>query len=201
VKVNINGKLAYVSYVSRTQVNALARMTGGGVGQPAGGEQQRYEQQRPDREDEGLARTAHNSGVPGRRKQYVAALHADNVTFVGPLNLIAGVPFRLAKPNDIIVIYAVGCGPRTRPPLPGRQERGAPLASPYEVRIGQVVAPAQAFLAAALLGLCQFNVTVPSLAPGDHALTQPLTACRPASLCSPRLASNGYNRDCCTIVR
>jgi uncharacterized protein (TIGR03437 family) len=75
-------------------------------------------------------------------------------------------------PNDVIIIYAVCSGP-TKPPAPAGQVQSAalPLASPFEIRIGQVAAPAQAFLAAGSLGLCQFNVTVPALAPGDHALS------------------------------
>ncbi len=172
VGVNINGKPAFVRYVSPAQINVQApdddavgpvriEVTGpNGVSDPVT-----------------VPKTAASPALlttPAFNvdsKQYVAALYSDFATFVGRTGLIAGVPFRPAKPGDTIVIFAVGCG-ATDPPSPAGQffSDARPLASPVQVRFGDVVAQAQAFLAANAVGLCQFNVTVPDIADGDARL-------------------------------
>ena len=93
------------------------------------------------------------------------------LVFVGPENLIPGVPFRPARPGEIIIVYAVGCGP-TDPPTPAGQffPEARPLASPYEFRFGETPAAAQGFLAGQAVGLCQFNITVPNVSAGDVRL-------------------------------
>src|SRR5579863_4456994 len=52
-------------------------------------------------------------------KQYLVALYQDGVTYVGNVGLIAGVPFRPAKPGDVITIYGIGFGPVTPASAPG----------------------------------------------------------------------------------
>jgi uncharacterized protein (TIGR03437 family) len=101
-------------------------------------------------------------------RQYIAATYPDYVTFVGRENLIAGVPFRPAKAGDVILLYAVGCG-TTNPATPAGQyfNDARPLSLPFQVRFGETVANAYGALAPGLVGLCQFNVTVPALSPGD----------------------------------
>jgi len=103
--------------------------------------------------------------------QYLAALHPDFQTFVGRAGLIAGVAFRPAKPGDTIIVFAVGCGP-SNPASPAGQffNEARPLALTYQVKFGDTVAPAQGFLAASAVGLCQFNVTVPDVADGDSRI-------------------------------
>jgi uncharacterized protein (TIGR03437 family) len=54
--------------------------------------------------------------------------------------------------------------------LRGRTGRRRPLALAYQVKLGETVAPAQGFLAAGAVGLCQFNVTVPNVADGDSRI-------------------------------
>lgn len=100
--------------------------------------------------------------------QYVAAQHPDFQTFVGRTGFIAGVSFRPAMPGDTMILFAVGCG-TTTPASPAGQyfNEARPLALPYQVKLGETIAPAQGFLAAGAVGLCQFNVTVPNLADGD----------------------------------
>ena len=102
-------------------------------------------------------------------KQYAAALFPDFTTFVGRANLIAGVPFRPAKPGDTIILFAVGCG-ATNPASPAGEIAPAarPAAAPITVRFGETAAAAQAFVAG--IGLCQFNITVPNVAAGDIAI-------------------------------
>ena len=102
-------------------------------------------------------------------KQFAAALFPDFTTFVGRANLIAGVPFRPAKPGDTIILFAVGCG-ATNPASPAGEIAPAarPVAAPITVRFGETAATAQAFVAG--IGLCQFNITVPNVAAGDIAI-------------------------------
>jgi uncharacterized protein (TIGR03437 family) len=100
--------------------------------------------------------------------QYVAALHSDNATFVGRTGLIPGAAFRPAKPGDTIIVYAVGCGATTPATTAGTAVSGALRTVPNtQVRFGQTVATAAAFMSPGLIGLCQFNVTVPNVANGD----------------------------------
>ena len=172
VRVNINGKPAFVRFISPTQVNVQA----------------------PDDEATGevSVEVINAVGMSNKvtvtktrvspallttplfnvnNKQYVAALHTDFRAFVGRADLIAGVPFRPARPSDVIILFAVGCG-GTNPASPAGQffPDARPLASPFQVTFGQTVAQAQAFLAAQAIGLCQFNVTVPSVPDGDISI-------------------------------
>lgn len=89
-------------------------------------------------------------------------------TFVGPENLVAGARFGPARPRELIIICAVGCDP-TNPPSPAGQVPSAslPLTLPFEFRIGGVAAQAQGALVAGVVGLHQFNVTVPDIPDGE----------------------------------
>jgi uncharacterized protein (TIGR03437 family) len=173
VRVLINGKPAFVSFISPHQVNARA----------------------PDDEPSGefavevvnAAGTSNRISIPGSRaspallttpafliagKQYVAALFPDFAAFAGPPGLIPGVSFRPAQPGDTLIAFAVGCGPPS-PALPAGQVPSSPLslAQPASVRLGDTEVRVQAFLAAQTLGLCQFNIEIPNLPDGDHRLT------------------------------
>ncbi len=172
VKVNINGKPAFVRYVSPTQINVQAPedtatgpinvevVNAGGTSDPVIVQKAKVSP---------ALLTTPSFNVGGR--QYVAALFPDFATFVGKTNLIAGVPFRPAKPGDTIIIFAVGCG-ATTPASPAGQFFGdaRPLASPVVVSFGQTIAQSSAFLAANAVGLCQFNVVVPNVADGDISI-------------------------------
>lgn len=172
VRVNVNGRAAFVRFISPSQVNVQApddTATGPvsiEVINPAG--TSNAVSVMKTRVSPALLTTpAFNVGG----KQYAAALHTDFRTFVGPVNLIAGVPFRPAAPNDTIILFAVGCGP-TNPASPAGQffADARPLSSPFQVMFGQTAATSQAFLAAQAIGLCQFNITVPSVPSGDIQL-------------------------------
>ena len=169
VGVNINGKPAFVRYVSPTQVNVQAP-DDDAVGPVtlevvnAGGTSNAVTLQKTRVSPALLTTPAFNVN----NRQYVAALHPDFRTFVGREGLIAGVPFRPAKPGDTIIVFAVGCG-ATNPASPAGQffPDARPLALPFQARFGETAAAAQGFLAAGAVGLCQFNVTVPNLSSGD----------------------------------
>ncbi len=172
VRVNINGRPAFVSYVSPTQVNAQAPdddavgpvsvevVNANGTSNSVAVQKLRISP----------AMLSDSRFVAGGRS-YAVAIYPDfnqTGTFVGPEGLVAGVRFRPARPGETIIIYAVGCGP-TSPASPAGQvpSRALPLALPFEVRIGGVVAPTQGALVAGFLGLYQFNVTVPHVPDGD----------------------------------
>lgn len=169
VRVNIHGKPAFVRYVSPTQVNVQAPDDDatGDVSIEVinqNGTSNAVTMQKTKVSPALLTTPAFNVGG----KQYVAALHPDFRTFVGPANLIQGVPFRPARPGDTIIIFAVGCGPTNPPSAAGQFYSDArPLSLPVRVTFGETVANAQGFLAANAVGLCQFNVTVPNVGAGD----------------------------------
>lgn len=167
VSVKVNGKNAFVSYISPTQINAQA----------------------PDDDAVGPVNVEVTNSLGSTRltinktkvspallenavfvsagRKYVVALHQDvQTTFVGPANLIAGVRFRPAKPGDVITLYAVGCGAPGGQVISGLRQ----IALPYQVRFGSTIAQTQGFFAPGAVGLCQFNVTVPNIGNGDSAI-------------------------------
>jgi len=105
-------------------------------------------------------------------KQYVAAQFAD-LAFVGPVGLIAGVSFRPAKPGEIVTIYGIGFGPVSPPVAAGTIATGLTAIQPAPVvRVGGTSAELKyTGLTPGLIGLYQFNVVIPPLAPGDYPLT------------------------------
>jgi uncharacterized protein (TIGR03437 family) len=114
--------------------------------------------------------TARQFGIGG--KQYVIAQTPDFRSFIGNPNMIAGVPFAAAKRNDIVLIYALGCGPtnpQTRAGVAATQNSA--LALPYEVKIGGVPARVNfAGMAANTIGLYQLNVVIPNVPAGDQPI-------------------------------
>jgi uncharacterized protein (TIGR03437 family) len=165
VSVTINGRAAYVEYISPTQVNVLA----------------------PDDATVGAVQVqvttaqATSNSFTAQKEQfapafftiggsYVAAQHAD-YTPVGKPGLIAGATSTPAKPGEIILIYGTGFGP-TSPPLPSAQPVTTPalLANAVQVTIGGVVAPVAWAGLADGAGLYQFDVTVPNVPNGDAAV-------------------------------
>ena len=172
VGVNVNGKPAFVRYISPAQINVQApdddatgpvriEVTGpNGTSDPVTVQKTKVSPAL-------LTTPLFNVGGV----QYVAALQPDFRTFVGRADLIAGVAFRPAKPGDTIILFAVGCGP-ANPATPAGQffNEARPLGLAYQVKFGDTVAPAQGFLAAGAVGLCQFNVTVPNVADGDSRI-------------------------------
>ncbi len=157
VSATIDGKPAYVEYISPTQINVLAPddTTTGSVNVEitANGE---VSNSFSATEAEFSPSFFANNGI-------VAAEHAD-YSVIG-----ASSP---AAPGETILLYGAGFGP-TSPASPTGQivSTAAPLANPVQITIGGVpVTPAFAGLVES--GLYQFNVTVPSgLASGNAAVT------------------------------
>ena len=105
--------------------------------------------------------------------QYAAALFSDG-TFVLPPGAISGVASRRAKPGDTIILYGVGFGPVNTFTPPGQIAEGTSmLAESFSMSLGgTAVTPSYFGLAPTFVGLYQFNLVVPNIAPSD---TAPLT--------------------------
>ena len=170
--VTINGKPAFVYYISGTQVNVQAPADAATGSVPVAvtncaGTSASVAAQKAALAAGILAPASFN--VAG--KQYAVAQFADLV-FVGNPNLIAGAAFRPAKPGDSIVIYGIGFGEVTPPSAPGvvvaEQNRIDGLT------IGFDNAPATftyGGLSPGVIGLFQFDVVVPDVPDGDSQIT------------------------------
>ncbi|MBX9641492.1 MAG: hypothetical protein K2X97_17715, partial [Mycobacteriaceae bacterium] len=105
-------------------------------------------------------------------KQYVVALTPDFSRYIGNPGMLAGVAFLTARPGDTISIYALGCGPTNPPTQAGVvAAQASAMSLPFQIRIGGVPAPVTfAGMVGQSIGLYQFNVTVPFVAPGDQPI-------------------------------
>ncbi|MGH9721520.1 MAG: IPT/TIG domain-containing protein, partial [Bryobacteraceae bacterium] len=103
-------------------------------------------------------------------QEYVAAVRSDGA-FLGPAALIDGVTTVPAKPGDQVILFGTGFGP-TNPEVPAGRvfEGAAALATPATIRIDGVAVNVS-FAGLSGVGLYQFNLTVPELTDGDHAVT------------------------------
>jgi uncharacterized protein (TIGR03437 family) len=161
----VNGKSAYVYYVSPTQLNILTppdTVSGSIVVQV---------------NNNGTSSTAYTaqsqslspsmfvfSGGP-----YVAATHL-NGSYIGPTTLYPGATTP-AKPNEIVMIYANGFGPTNVPVTIGSATQSGILSPLPTIKIGGADATV---VFAGLVGPGEFqcNVVVPSnLATGDQPIT------------------------------
>lgn len=160
VTVSINGRPAYVQYISPTQINAIAPdddtigqvpvqvMTPQGARNAATVLKQKLSP----------AFFTYQSGATS----YVAAVHLDGM-LVGP----AGPSSRPAVPGEAIQIFGTGFGP-TNPAMPSSQlvSQPAPLSFPATVTIGGVNAQVQ-WAGLVSSGLYQLNVVIPNVGVGD----------------------------------
>jgi uncharacterized protein (TIGR03437 family) len=174
VTVTVDGKPAYINFVSPSQVNVQVP-EGVSAGQAV-----------PVVVSYGGASTAAamleiKEAAPGllapaafkvEDRQYVTALHYGTGAFVSN-GSVPDVPAAPATPGETLTFYGIGFGPVTPGEVAGEIAEGATnLALPVEFRFGDV--PAQVLysgLAPGLVGVYQFNVVVPPDAPrGDARL-------------------------------
>lgn len=165
IRVNINGRAAFVYYISPTQLNVQAPADDDGL---------------PDRPvevevvtpDGSMRTTAVMKRVaPGLftiTGRYAAAIHPDG-TLVGPEGMIPGTASHPARPGDVVLLYTTGLG-ATDPSVPP----GRVVTAPATLRDAVVVTVggAQAGVSYAGLvgaGLYQINLVVPEVADGDQA--------------------------------
>jgi uncharacterized protein (TIGR03437 family) len=102
-------------------------------------------------------------------KQYVAALFSDNVTFAIPQNAIQGVPSRAAHIGETVTIYGIGFGPVTPAFTAGTIVTDLnTVTNPLQISFGTTQATTTyQGLAPGFVGLYQFNVVVPKVAPNN----------------------------------
>jgi uncharacterized protein (TIGR03437 family) len=165
VSVTVNGKNAFVSYISPTQVNILTPPDA-----ISGTVQVQVS-------NNGLASTSFPVQAQGVAPAffvfgagpYVAAEHT-NGSYLAPPNLFTGVATTPAKPGEIVALYANGFGPATPPVTSGSAVQSGTLPSNPLITIGGIAATVQ-FAGLVFPGEYQFNVVVPTNAPdGDNLI-------------------------------
>jgi uncharacterized protein (TIGR03437 family) len=166
VGATVNGKAAYVEYVSPTQLNILTppdamlgavmvQVTNNGTASAAFTAQS-------------LAESPSFFVLGGG--PYVAATHA-NGSLLGPASLYPGSTTP-AKPGEEIVIYANGFGPTSPAAVSGSATQSGTLSPPPAIAIGGVAASVVFAGLNGTPGEFQFNAIVPaSLANGDQPIT------------------------------
>lgn len=161
VRVAINGKPAYVYYVSPTQINVLTppdplpsaftvQVTTPGANSP------------------GFTATG-SSLAPALfqfgASPYVASVHSDG-SYIGPETLYPGLTTP-AKPGETILLFGHGFGPTSIPVASGASQQSGTLAPTPVISIGGKLADVL-FAGLVAPGEFQFNVVVPpSSADGD----------------------------------
>jgi uncharacterized protein (TIGR03437 family) len=166
VSVKINGKAAFVDYVSATQINVLAPDdTASGpvfvvVTNAAG--------------TSNTVSATMQLALPGLStlSGYVRAVRYPDGAIVNGTGAAepgyTTVPS--VKPGDVIELFGTGFGPTNSPVAVGSVFSGAyPTNNPVTVTVGGM--PAQVLFAGLVgPGLYQINVVVPNVAAGDHAV-------------------------------
>jgi uncharacterized protein (TIGR03437 family) len=164
------GRAAFIDYISPGQVNALIAST------VATGQQQLT--LNTSAGTSAAVTLTVNTVAPGllappnfrvNGTQYAVALFADG-TYVLPTAAISGLTSQPAKPGDEIVLYGVGFGPVT-PTIPaGQLAAEATSLADFQISIGGMPCKIEYDgLAPNYTGLYQFNITVPSVAPGNQS--------------------------------
>ncbi len=166
--VTIGGQLAFLDYISPTQVNVQVPNVAAGTQQlvvTAGGNKSAPYNLTIRAVVPGLLAPA-SFQIGGL--QYAVAIDGSN--YVAPAGAIAGVTSAPAKPGDVIVLYGVGFGP-VSPSIPEGQIVQQQNALPsFGISIGGAPATVQyAGLAPNYVGLYQFNVVVPAIAANNAA--------------------------------
>jgi uncharacterized protein (TIGR03437 family) len=165
VSVTVNGKNAFVYYISPTQVNILTPpdaisgpvqvvLTNNGAVSGA------YVVQ---------AQATSPSFFVFNGGPYVAATHADG-SLLGPTSLYPGSTTP-AKPGETIVLYANGFGPTTNPVVSGSITQSGSLSPMPVIKISGITATVT-FAGLVSPAEFQFNAVVPaSIADGDQPIT------------------------------
>lgn len=166
VSVSIDGKPAFLSYVSPNQINVQVPDLGGKTGPLPVVVKTNSGESPPS-----LA-TAYRE-LPGlftyslNQELYPAAVNLSG-GIIGPRGFAGVTP---ARPGEVIQLFGTGFGPTTPPVPPGKVFSGAAtLPDAVRVRIGGIAVTPQ-FQGASGSGLYQFNVQVPlGLPSGEHLL-------------------------------
>ncbi|MEO8127680.1 MAG: peptidylprolyl isomerase [Bryobacteraceae bacterium] len=166
VIVTVDGKQAYVNYVSPTQINIQVPA---GISTGAVPVMIYYKNQASAKATVNVKPLSPGLLAPSSfkvgDKQYVAAVHGTSGTFVSGGN-IPDVPAAPAVPGETVIFYGVGFGPvnESSVPVAGKVVTGpTTLAASANFKFGDVAAEVQyAGLVQGLVGVYQFNVVVPA---------------------------------------
>jgi uncharacterized protein (TIGR03437 family) len=166
VSATVNGKNAYVYYISPSQVNILT---------PPDAISGPVQVIVNNNNALSLASTATAQGLSPsffvfNGGPYVVATHASGA-LIGPTTLYAGLSTP-AKPGETIVIYANGFGATSTPIVSGSPMQSGTLSPLPEITIGGIAAAVQFAGLNITPGEFQFNVVVPPNVPdGDLPIT------------------------------
>ncbi len=165
ISATVNGKSAFIYYISPAQINILT--TPDAISGPV--QVQVLNNGTPTATFTAQAQALSPSFFVFNGGPYLAATHA-NGSFLGPTTLFPGLTTP-AKPGEVIVLYGNGFGPTSTPITAGAIVQSGSL-SPFPViKIGGITADVQ-FAGLVAPGQYQFNVAVPSnLADGDQPIT------------------------------
>jgi uncharacterized protein (TIGR03437 family) len=160
VQVTVNGKCAYVYYISPTQLNVPAPDDTAAGSVPVQVTNLQGSSNTVSAAESAIAPALFElANPPGT---YVAAVRSDGM-YLGP-----DTP---AKPGDTILLFGTGFGPTAPPSATGQLVSGpVQLAGTAIVQINEInVIPTYSGLTGA--GLYQFNVVVPNVPDGDRLVT------------------------------
>ncbi|HEY6345659.1 MAG TPA: protease pro-enzyme activation domain-containing protein [Bryobacteraceae bacterium] len=176
VSVSINGKPAYVWYLSTGQLNVQAPEDSATGNVPVTvatckGTSSQFNFARQALAPGLLAPSSFNLNG----KQYLVATFASDGAYVlsASAGAALGVNSRAAKPGDLIIAYGIGFGDVTPPILPGVEvEQGNTLTNAVTFSFGSAPANVSyAGLAPNFVGLYEFYITAPAgLANGDYQI-------------------------------
>ncbi len=118
---------------------------------------------------------------------YVAAVRP-NGSYVAPEDLITGLATTPARPGEVISLFGTGFGP-SNPALPAGAVVAAPqpLLNSVKINIDTTQADVQ-YAGITSAGLYQFNIVVPDLPDGDHAVSASVAGARPPKIGRLRIA-------------
>jgi protocatechuate 3,4-dioxygenase beta subunit len=181
VSVTLNGRDAFVCYISPTQINVLAPAdTLSGSAQVT---------VRNSAGTSGAVNVNLQRTLPGFfqvAESYVSATTPDG-RYIGPTNIVAGLTTVAARPGDVITLWGTGFGPTNPEYDPSSLVTGAiPLANPVAIRIGPAAATVQ-YAGMSGSGLNQFNIVVPDLANGDYPVVAQIAGVRTAAIVRLRI--------------
>ena len=165
VSVTVNGKAAYVYYISPTQINILTPPDAMAGPVPVavtnnGATTASFTAQ---------AQTISPSFFVFAGGPYIAATHVSGA-YLGPATLYPGTTTP-AKANETVVLYANGFGTTSIPVVSGSETQSGTLSPLPVIQIGGVAASVQ-FAGLVAPGQYQFNVVIPKgLGSGDQSIT------------------------------
>ncbi len=165
VSVTVNGKTAYVYYISPTQVNVLTPPDA----MPASVSVQVTNNGQASAAFTVKAQTSSPSFFVINGGPYVVAQHSADYSLVGAASLYPGASTP-AKAGETVLLYANGFGPTTPAAVSGAIGQSGTVSPLPVISIGGIAAQVQ-FAGLISPGLFQINVVIPSNVPsGDNAI-------------------------------